>query len=118
MGSPEGWATWTVGRHVSVDLREGLPDAFTLVLEVASAYGPNRGAAIRVAAGSGPQTFVVDRTPATVTLAFDHTAGVRQLTFDIPFPQSPAAGGDGADTRQLGIALVSATIQPRPAAGR
>lgn len=114
LSSPEAWATWSDGPVVEVRFARPLPRAFDLKVRVATAFGANRGAPVKVRVGGVERAFAVDSEPYETTLRFDDVGEARAITFTIPHPQSPAETGKGADVRKLGLAFVSIAVEPRP----
>jgi phosphoglycerol transferase len=113
LSKPEGWGTWTEGRKVEFRFARPLPSSFDLTLKVGSAFGANKGAPIKVRAGTKELTFAVDREPIEVTLAFREVGKTSALSFEIPKPESPQERGMGEDPRKLGIAFVTMAVTPK-----
>jgi hypothetical protein len=113
LSNAEGWAAWSDANTVEVHFREDLPQSFDMILNVASAFGSNRGAEIPVMVGARRQSFVTRSEPYEVTMSFSGVGRTRTITIEIPKPESPTELGISADNRRLGIALISMTIVPR-----
>jgi hypothetical protein len=61
---------WSDGPVVEIRFSKPLPDAFDLHLRIGRAFGTNKGAPVKVKAGSQEQTLVVDSEPFDATLRF------------------------------------------------
>jgi hypothetical protein len=108
----EPWGRWSDGPVVEIRFSKPLPDAFDLHLRIGRAFGTNKGAPVKVKAGSQEQTLVVDSEPFDATLRFRGVGDADALVFRVPNPQSPAERGEGIDERKLGIGLISLRIVP------
>jgi hypothetical protein len=109
----EGWATWSVGNSVQVNLARQLPQNFQLRMKVAAAFGANRGVPVTIHAGRAERSFTVTQEPYEAVLDFDGVGPADSITIDIPHPQSPKELGSGNDGRKLGLAFVSMQIVER-----
>jgi hypothetical protein len=113
LSKAEGWGAWSDANTVEINFREDLPQSFDMILNIANAYGSNRGAEIPVLVGDRRQSFVVRSEPYEVTMSFSGVGRTRTISIEIPRPESPTELGIASDNRRLGIALISMTIVPR-----
>jgi hypothetical protein len=103
---------WTDGPVARVRLRDPLPRRFTLEIDVADLYEPNRGQPITVRVGGETKQFTLQRAPQTIRFSFVPAQPSDSIALGIPRPTSPASRGEGDDTRQVGIRLQAIRILP------
>ncbi len=109
----EPWGRWTDGPVARIRFVQPLPPRFTLALDIARVYGPNRDQPVGVRIGDEERTFTAGG-PATVEFAFDLRHPVDTIEFAIPQPASPYSRGESGDRRALGIGLGALHIVPGP----
>lgn len=109
----EPWGRWTDGPVARIRFAQPLPPRFTLALDIARVYGPNRDQPVGVRIGDEERTFTADG-PATVEFAFDLRRPADTIEFAIPQPASPYSRGESGDRRALGIGLGALHIVPGP----
>jgi phosphoglycerol transferase len=108
LSAVEPWGRWSdanISRSVTIEYRDALPGAFTLVLR-ARAFGPNAGKALQIKVGRHAKSIVLADTLQEQRVTFDldgDTARVIEIT--PPLPVSPAELLTGDDRRKLGIGI-------------
>ncbi len=100
------------GAPVKFRFKKPLPSKFTLEIK-ANAFGPNLGKPIKVRVGSVEKTFIHKdaKNPGTYTLVFEGTKGADTIEIVSPVPTSPSELKISADTRKLGVSLISLKIR-------
>ncbi|QJT79008.1 phosphatidylglycerol--membrane-oligosaccharide glycerophosphotransferase [Kosakonia sp. MUSA4] len=110
---PESWGRWSnaqLGKEVSIEYNQPLPEHFELVI-TAKAYGPNANRPIPVRVGDEEQTLTLDNTLSTTTLRFNNPSRSSTLVIVPPDPQSTNEGNIlGHSPRQLGIGLAEIKV--------
>jgi hypothetical protein len=110
--SAEPWGRWSQADEARIVLPGRLPRDFDLVLE-ARAYGPNIGAPAELSAGAVAAQFTLAETLEKRVLRFRNVPPTDALSFRIPRPASPREGGEGDDSRRLGIGVARlALLEP------
>jgi hypothetical protein len=100
---PEG--RWTDGPVARLRFRRPLPARFTLELEIANVYPPNRGRRLRARVGSQIREARLPHERDTLRLAFVSSSPRDTIELRIPNPTSPASRAESSDGRRLGIRL-------------
>ena len=109
----EPWGRWSdadLGESVDFYFARQLPDVFDLVLECYGFKG-NAGLAAVVRLGGCVGTFTVPERFETIRLRFRPPAPTRLISITPPRPTRPKDLGLDPDTRRLGIAFASMTIE-------
>lgn len=114
MSGVEAWGRWTdanLGDSATFRFKQPLPVKFTLEVTGYS-VGPNAGQPIRVRVGDTEKTFTFADAPAqTTTVEFEGGQSADSISLIAPHSVQPSAISDSADTRKLGLALVSLKIR-------
>lgn len=108
--SAESWGRWSEGKVVRLHLDRPLPPHATLILK-ANAFGANINQSFIARAGSASATFELGNDPREVVLQLETDGMQRTLEIEVPHPQRPSEDGLSVDTRMLGIALSTLTIE-------
>lgn len=106
---PEPWGTWSIGKKLSVEFRQPLPERFDMSL-LARAFGPNVGKIFRIEVGGVSQNFTLGREFELQDIKVSNPTKSKVINIFVPMPTSPKMLGMGADERMLGIALKKMTI--------
>ena len=69
--------------------------------------------AIVIQAGNISKEILLSKETQSVHVDFDGVRGAQSIIFNVPDPTSPKDLGLNADTRKLGIGIVSLTILPQ-----
>jgi phosphoglycerol transferase len=115
VGDAEAWGRWSTAKTVQIEFAQPLPGAVSLLLD-AAAFGPNEHQDFVVRIGLHEQRVRLGMVRTTVRLPFDNDGGERAISIEVPQPVSPSQLGQGADLRQLGIALFSLVVEGAGAA--
>lgn len=104
---------WTDGATAKLRFTRPFPPHFTLDLDVAQAYGPNRSLPSRVRIADEEREFTPadDRNP--LKLEFDLRRSADTIEIVIAKPTSPQSVGESGDPRMLGVRLRSLRVTPR-----
>jgi phosphoglycerol transferase len=116
MSGHEPWGRWTdagAGPMAKFRFKQALPRKFTLEI-TADAFGPNKGAPVKVRVGSIEKTFVItskkDADPYRLVFETDNNVDTLEITPPKPTSPNEINPQDG-DTRKLGIGFVSLKIK-------
>lgn len=116
LDAPESWGRWSNDGRVTVRFSRELPERFQMRIACAVASA-NVGRVITVLAGRCCRRFVSTRTLSRgleiASLAFRCTESARSVEILLPDYER----GGVIDTRPLGLALSSLTIEETPAHG-
>lgn len=114
MSGVESWGRWTdanLANSATFHFKQTLPAKFTLEI-TGYAIGPNVGQPIRVQIGNVEKILTFTDMPAqTTTTAFEGVQAADVISLAVPNSIQPSAISDSADTRKLGLALVSLKIR-------
>lgn len=114
MSGVESWGRWTdanLANSATFHFKQALPAKFTLEI-TGYAIGPNVGQPIRVQIGNVEKILTFTDMPAqTTAIAFEGVRGADAISLIVPNSIQPSAISDSADTRKLGLALVSLKIR-------
>ena len=109
----EEWGRWSdrnLGSSVEVTFSEALPESFSMILE-GIAFGPNIGSELTIVCGSVSKKIVIYEDSFTINEKFELRSNQVNVMRIIPSkPISPYDLGIGADTRAIGVGLISLTI--------
>ncbi|QBE64603.1 DUF7024 domain-containing protein [Pseudoduganella lutea] len=112
LSTPEPWGAWSDGPQVRLTFAAPLPRALRLVIR-GNAFGPNQEHDFTLRVGDQQQAFSMGPREQSRVFDMETDGTVTEVTIDVPKPTAPAAIGQGADTRQLGIALHFVAIGSR-----
>ena len=110
----EAWGRWTDSKNskvAQIGINQGLEGKFVLHL-TAQPFGPNQGRLLKVAIGPISEFLKLKPGINTYNLNFNlGSSSAKSITFTPPFPTSPSQLGESADSRQLGIGIITLSIQ-------
>jgi hypothetical protein len=109
---PDG--RWTDGPVVRLRFTRPLPARFSLELDIANVYPPNRGQPLRARVGSAIREARLPDEHDTVRLAFVAPQPRDTIELRIPHPTSPASRLESSDRRRLGIRLKRFRVVSQP----
>ena len=101
---PELWGRWSTGKVVTLRLKQAMPRQLVLSMS-ARAFGPNVGQDIIVRVGGQERRFQLEAVDRERSVQFDTDGRQTELTFIVPHPTRPTAGGKVLDVRTLGLGL-------------
>lgn len=109
LSTGEDWGSWSDAKTVRLHFAQPLPRRLTVLLN-GRAFGPNAGQPFVMRVGNASQAFKLPATTQELFLSFDTDGAQRELSIEVPQPVSPQQLGGGADTRLLGLGLISLEI--------
>ena len=104
LSGAEPWGRWSDGERVTLRFTRPLPRKVGVMLS-GHAFGDNATLPFRMRIGSVEKEFRLGAGVQAISLRFDTDGAQRAIEITVPHPVSPAALGQGVDTRRLGIAL-------------
>lgn len=110
LSSPEDWGAWSTAQQLRLEFASPLPVRYRIRMQ-AVAFGPNIGKTFTLKAGANSKTFTLDDQLAEYVFEIDNAQRTSTLSIEVPQPTSPAQLGMSADDRQLGIGLLSLSIE-------
>ena len=109
LSDQEPWGRWSNAKTVRIEFGQPLPREMSLRLD-ARAFGPNTQDDFVVRIGQQARTVRLSEQRQTVRLPFHTSGSDRLISIEVPHPASPSRLGQGADARELGIALYSMAV--------
>jgi phosphoglycerol transferase len=109
LSQAERWGRWSDGRQVVLHLQQPLPRRCTIVL-TANAFRINTTLPFRLRAGRASASFRLGAAPRQVALSLVTSGSEREVSIEVPHPQSPSEVDGSPDKRKLGIALLKIAI--------
>lgn len=107
----ETFGRWTDGSQVIIVFNQSLPKHFTLKLK-SGAFSPWLNKPIKIIVGNAQLETKFNKEEAVeVEIPVVTDGNARSIIFEFPDAKSPKELGISTDTRQLGLALVSLSIE-------
>jgi len=105
-----GWR-WTEATSVTISVKEDLPKRLVLVIDYAGCYAPVAGSCVKVSIADRALQFVASPDGGCLELCFDMAQACRTIVIDIPDAVSPYSRKESADSRVLGLRILSVSIR-------
>jgi hypothetical protein len=110
LATQESWGRWSDGKLVRLYLDRPLPRRATVIIK-ANAFGANINQPFIARAGNASTTFQLGNDPREVVLQLETDGAQQVLDIEVPRPERPSDDGRSVDTRLLGIALSTLTVE-------